>query len=95
MKKKELQFDEAGKLKVVEVNHTIKKTLFSPWLLISEATGLGLSISMPMVIGSFLGLWLDKKFGLTPKLTLGLLLLGVVLGMMNFWHYIKKIKTKR
>jgi ATP synthase protein I len=37
-----------------------------------------------------MGVWLDKKFGTAPWLTLIFLALGIVSGVKNAWYFIKK-----
>lgn len=94
MEQKELRFDESGKLKVVKGHKVVKKPTLSPLLIFSQASGLGLSISLPMAIGSFIGLWIDKKIGTTPTFTLVLMSLGILIGINNLIQFTKSIQKK-
>jgi ATP synthase protein I len=38
----------------------------------------------------FCGYWLDKKFDTSPWLTLIFLILGIIAGFRNFYHFITK-----
>lgn|SRR3989338_10220784 len=60
--------------------------------LVSE---LGFVISVPMVGGVLLGIWLDDKFSSSPKLTLSMLLLGVVTGFINLIVVITEFSKKK
>lgn len=61
---------------------------------LSIATELGFSISLPIAGGAFLGQLLDKKFGVSPRMTLSLIFLGVFLGAANIYFIIKETKQK-
>ena len=93
--RKELQLDTTGKFKVVATTKKQKPKNFTAWSMVGEATGLGLSISLPMALGALIGVWLDKKFAMTPKLTLSFMVLGVFIGIYNFYLYIKRVSKKK
>ena len=52
---------------------------------------LGLVLVLPIVAGAYIGMWLD---GLTEeysvKWTMGLILLGVIIGILNVYYLIKE-----
>ncbi len=50
---------------------------------------LGLLIAIPVVGGAYLGMWLDGILG-TYVLTLLMILLGVVVGAVNAYLYVKR-----
>lgn len=56
------------------------------------AMELGYSIVIPIVGGAFLGVYLDKRFGIAPKLTLLFIFLGLGLGIYNAYRLLKNIK---
>lgn len=56
----------------------------------SLASELGFSISLPIAGGALLGQFLDSKFQTSPRLTLSLIFLGVILGFTNIYFLIKK-----
>jgi ATP synthase protein I len=50
----------------------------------------GLTLVFATVIGLFIGLWLDKKFGTSPWLTAVFFLLGIVAGFRNLFVYARQ-----
>lgn len=52
---------------------------------------LGLIFVLPVVGGAYLGLWLDSlQKGYSMRWTLSMILLGVMVGAINVWLYIKE-----
>lgn len=51
---------------------------------------IGWSISIPTLLGIALGLYLDRKFSHSFSWTLTLLFLGVIVGCLNVWYWIKE-----
>jgi ATP synthase protein I len=54
------------------------------------ASSIGISMVIAIFGSLYLGLWLDKKFGTSPYLTLLLLFMGVVAGFRNIYVMIKR-----
>jgi ATP synthase protein I len=50
----------------------------------------GWSVAIPSLIGIALGLWLDARWPGLPSWTLTLLIIGVGLGCLNAWFWIKQ-----
>jgi ATP synthase protein I len=50
----------------------------------------GWSIGVPTLLGTFIGLWLDKRHPGTRSWTLALLFAGLCIGCANVWHWITK-----
>ncbi len=50
----------------------------------------GWGVVAPMVAGALVGLWLDDRFGTGKNWTLGLLVMGLVIGCFNAWRSITK-----
>jgi ATP synthase protein I len=50
----------------------------------------GWSVAVPAVALTALGVWLDRRFEEPRSWTLMLLLLGIVLGCLNAWHWVSK-----
>ncbi len=50
----------------------------------------GLTMVFATVIGLFIGLWLDSKFGTSPWLTGLFLLFGLIAGFKNLITHVKK-----
>jgi len=46
--------------------------------------GLGMQLAITVTVMVFLGIWLDKKFDLSPVLTIVFASIGVSAGMYNF-----------
>ena len=51
---------------------------------------IGWSVVVPTLLGAALGLWLDKRHPGSYSWTLMLLLIGLVLGCANAWHWVAK-----
>jgi ATP synthase protein I len=51
---------------------------------------IGWSVVVPTLLGAALGLWLDKNYPGTLAWTLILLLIGLVIGCLNAWHWVRK-----
>lgn len=52
---------------------------------------IGFTVSVPLVLGAFLGVWLDEKIGTRPKITLSLIFLGLFVSIINLYKIIKDI----
>ncbi len=50
----------------------------------------GLTMVFATVIGLFIGLWLDSKFGTSPWLTALFFLLGLIAGFRNLFTHVKR-----
>jgi ATP synthase protein I len=55
---------------------------------------IGWSIAMPTLIGIFLGVWLDEQVPITESWTLILLIIGMIIGCLNAWRWMKKEDKK-
>ena len=51
---------------------------------------IGWSVAVPTVAGIALGIWIDNAWPSRYSWTLMLLVLGVVLGCLNAWHWIER-----
>ncbi len=60
------------------------------WGYVGLIGAVGWSVVVPMVLGVFLGLWLDRKFGTGSRWTIALLLFGLCVGCVNAWRTITK-----
>lgn len=54
----------------------------------------GWSVAIPTVIGVFIGIWMDSKWPGRPSWTLTMLLVGVVVGCLNAWFWVKRESRK-
>jgi len=57
------------------------------WL---NASTIGISLVLAILIGTFLGVYLDKFFGTKPWLTLIFMVLGIVAGFKNMFYFLKR-----
>jgi len=51
---------------------------------------IGWSVVVPTLLGAALGFWLDKHYTGSYSWTLMLLVLGLILGCLNAWHWVSK-----
>ncbi len=52
----------------------------------------GWSVAIPTLMGTALGLWVDRTWPSRFSWTLMLLILGVALGCLNAWYWVKKAR---
>jgi len=52
----------------------------------------GWSVAIPTLIGTAIGLWIDQSWPSRFSWTLMLLILGVSLGCVNAWYWVKKAR---
>jgi len=50
----------------------------------------GWSVVVPTLLGAALGIWLDNRHPGTYSWTLMLLVIGLVVGCLNAWHWVDK-----
>ena len=50
----------------------------------------GWSVAIPSLIGVAIGIWIDKKWPGPYSWTLMCLVIGVMLGCLNAWHWVKR-----
>lgn len=55
-----------------------------------NASAIGMSFVTAIVIGTFMGYFLDKYFDTKPYLTLIFMILGVAAGFKNMIYFLKK-----
>lgn len=60
------------------------------WFWVGMFGLVGWSVAVPTVIGIALGLWFDRLFPGRVSWTLTLLMVGVALGCLNAWYWIKQ-----
>jgi ATP synthase protein I len=49
---------------------------------------IGWSVTIPTLLGAALGLWLDKRYPGPHSWTLTLLIIGLLIGCLNAWHWV-------
>ena len=50
----------------------------------------GWSVAVPTVLGTLLGVWLDARLGDDISWTLTFLFIGLAIGCLLAWHWVKK-----
>ena len=51
---------------------------------------IGWSVAVPTLLGAALGVWLDGRHTGPPSWTLMLLVIGLVVGCLNAWHWVSR-----
>ena len=51
---------------------------------------IGWSVAVPTLLGALLGIWLDKHYPGEHAWTLNLLIIGLIVGCLNAWHWVAK-----
>lgn len=62
-----------------------KRTETADYSILAHYSSVGFSIIVPVIIGTFLGVYLDQRFGTKPVLTIVLIFFGTVLGFYNLF----------
>jgi ATP synthase protein I len=60
----------------------------SVWFGLGMSGLIGWSVTVPTLIGAALGIWVDKHYPSTYSWTLMLLLIGLIIGCFNAWHWV-------
>ncbi len=77
------------------MNETDKNDLTKTYRDIGPYLGLGTQLAATMVLMVFLGMWLDKKFDLTPILTICFAFFGGFAGIYNFIRAVLNLNEKK
>ena len=51
---------------------------------------IGWSVAIPTLLGAALGIWLDNRHPGSHSWTLMLLVIGLIIGCLNAWHWVVK-----
>jgi ATP synthase protein I len=51
---------------------------------------IGWSVAIPTLLGAAIGIWLDNRHIGSHSWTLMLLIIGLVIGCLNAWHWVAK-----
>jgi ATP synthase protein I len=60
----------------------------SVWFGLGMSGLVGWSVTVPTLIGAALGRWVDKRYPSSYSWTLMLLLMGLIVGCLNAWHWV-------
>jgi len=55
-------------------------------------SSMGLELGLSVLVGLFIGQWLDKRFGTAPWLLLLFLIFGMVAGFRSIFRLLKKLQ---
>ncbi len=67
-----------------------RRPMRSIWMGFGMFGLIGWSVVIPTLLGTLLGMWLDKKYVGSRSWTLALLVTGLILGCMNAWRWLAK-----
>jgi len=67
----------------------------NPWVVVGLYGGLGFQLSASVVVGLFLGHYLDGKWGTSPWLAVTGLILGAVGGFYNLFRVLSLRENKK
>ena len=62
----------------------------SIWFGLGMSGLIGWSVTVPTLVGTALGIWLDKHHSTAHSWTLALLVAGLAIGCTNAWHWVAK-----
>jgi ATP synthase protein I len=51
---------------------------------------IGWSVSVPLLLGVAVGLWIDQHYPSRASWTLGLVIVGLLIGCLNAWRWVEK-----
>lgn len=84
---KEVGGKEERKIKAREENRSV-------WFGLGMFGMVGWAVAVPTVAAVALGVWLDGRYPGPPSWTLTLLVVGVAVGCLNAWFWIKRESKK-
>ncbi len=67
----------------------------SVWFSLGMMGLVGWSVAIPTLIGIALGWWIDSTWPSRVSWTLTLLFVGVALGCLNAWHWVRQESRRR
>ena len=77
----------ARKLKAQRAQRHATQTIWSGLGMIGLV---GWSVAVPTLLGAALGIWLDKNYPVSYSWTLTMLLIGMIIGCLNAWHWVTR-----
>ena len=67
-----------------------RKSTHGVWFGMGMMGLIGWSVVVPTLLGAALGIWLDNRYSGSYSWTLMLLLIGLIIGCLNAWHWVLK-----
>jgi ATP synthase protein I len=65
-----------------------RSTTMGVWFGLGMSGLIGWSVTVPTLMGAALGLWVDKHYPSRVSWTLMLLVIGLIIGCLNAWHWV-------
>lgn len=95
--RKALEKDFAEKVRAKEERKLKKRREGerSAWFGLGMFGLVGWSVAIPTVIGVAIGVWLDARFEGQRSWTLTFLFIGIVVGCINAWFWVKRESDRR
>lgn len=85
---KKLKQNIQRKMDILDKSRKEKTTLLAQTVYLGT---LGFIFILPVIIGAYLGVWLDNKnFGFSISWTISLIIVGVFIGAVNVYLFIKE-----
>ena len=81
--------DEVG-AKAARKLHAQRHVTRTVWFGLGMMGLIGWSVAIPTLLGAALGIWLDKHHSGSHSWTLMLLVIGLIIGCVNAWHWVTK-----
>ena len=60
----------------------------SIWFGLGMSGLVGWSVTVPALVGVALGMWFDQRYPSSYSWTLMLMLIGLIIGCLNAWHWV-------
>ncbi|MBI4066339.1 AtpZ/AtpI family protein [Candidatus Gottesmanbacteria bacterium] len=76
----------------------VRKKRFEPvasWYYLGLIGEIGFAIALPIAGGTLMGVVMDRRWSTTPKATLSLLFLGVIVSFFNLYRTVKTIVKEK
>ncbi len=77
----------AKETRKLRAQRTVMRTVWSGFGMMGLV---GWSVAVPTLLGVALGVWLDKRYPGIHSWTLTLLIIGLVVGCLNAWHWVTR-----
>ncbi|MDD2929652.1 MAG: AtpZ/AtpI family protein [Sideroxydans sp.] len=67
-----------------------RKAVQTVWMGFGMMGLVGWSVAVPTLLGTALGIWLDKRYPSIHSWTLSLLIIGLFIGCLSAWYWVAK-----
>lgn len=76
--------------KALRMEESRKRRRESAWYGLGMFGLVGWSVAVPVVAGTALGVWIDRRWPGEVSWTLTLLIAGAILGSINAWYWVQR-----